>query len=175
LRGDALGHMYARHQISEPQFQAGRRYQEHHDNAELGSIRSINLEKTRVSGGQFPEPVTERQRRAADKLRKIEGELRHHEGITGVWLARVILAERHSPEAAARMAGAAGQREVRSWCWLFRRCLNTIAVATGLMSSTRKPYRPIYVDGQDPALDADRQARDAELVDPALRSGRPGS
>jgi hypothetical protein len=92
------------------------------------------------------DPITEKQRRSAAKLRKIEAALRQRNGDTGVWLARAVLGERHSPEAAARMLGATAAAEIRSWCWLFRQCLNTIAVATGFLSSTRRPYRPQFVD-----------------------------
>jgi hypothetical protein len=69
LRGDVLGRMFARHQISEPQFLGGRASQTHHDASQVGSIRSVDLEKTRVSGGLLADPLTDRQKKAAARLR----------------------------------------------------------------------------------------------------------
>ena len=59
MRDDALGRMYARRQIDKPQYLAGRAYQETADRATLGSVKSIDLAKTRVSGGAVPETLTE--------------------------------------------------------------------------------------------------------------------
>jgi hypothetical protein len=172
LRGDVLGRLWARHQISEPQFLAGRAYQECHDAAAFNRLRSVDLSKTKVSGGQLLDPITERQKRAVAKLRKIEAALKSHNGDVAAWFVRMILGERHSIEAVARLAGAATRDAVRGQVWLFKQYLNTIAVAVGLASSTRRPYRPKFIDGEDPGLDPGRAAGDAELVDPALRRGR---
>jgi hypothetical protein len=172
LRFDALARMWVRRQISEPQFLAGRAYQAHHDAAQIGNIRTIDFGHPYVSGGQLPELLTDKQRVAAARLRAIETAVRKRNGNTGVWLVRATLGERHSPEAAARTAGATTAREVRTCCQLLYRCLSTIAVAVGLMTSTRRPYQPEFVDGRNPSEDRARHADAGELMDPRWRRGR---
>ena len=51
--------------------------------------------------------------------------------------------------------------------------LGLTAAAFGFANSTRRPYRPKWVDGENPAEDPERHAVDGELMDPALRRGRP--
>jgi hypothetical protein len=48
-----------------------------------------------------------------------------------------VLAERRPLEATARPA-----REVHSWCGLFRKCLDAVALATGFISSMRRSPPP---------------------------------
>lgn len=115
---------------------AGREYQQAHDASVIGSMRSVDLSKTRVSGALLAEPLTERQRKAADKLRSIEAQVQRRSGDVGVGLIRSVLAQRRPLEATARPAGAASSHEVRSWGWLFRRCLDAIAGANMMRAST---------------------------------------
>jgi hypothetical protein len=168
LHGDVLARLRVRRQISEPQFLAGRRYQAYHDDAAIGSVHSVRLDQSYVSGSLLPDPMTDRQRVAAARLRAIEAAVRKRNGAGGIWMTRMVLAEHHSPEAVARTAGAG----VRMCCRLLYQCLTTIAVATGFMTSTRQPYRPEFVDGRDPAEDPGRHAAAGELMDPRLRRGR---
>ena len=72
LRDDALGRMFARRQIGQPQYLAGRAYQECADRATLGSVRSIDLSKTKVSGGALPDMLTEAKQKAMARLRMVE-------------------------------------------------------------------------------------------------------
>jgi hypothetical protein len=80
-----------------------------------------------------------------------------------------VLAERRPLEATARPA-----REVHSWCGLFRKCLDAVALATGFISSMRRspPLCPVH-DLDDPADDPGRHADAGDLADPRLRRGRP--
>jgi hypothetical protein len=172
LKDDPLRRLFARRQIGQPQFLAGRMYQEHHDAAIITSVRSVDLSKTKVSGGLPAEPLTERQRRAAARLRSIEGSVQRRYGDVGLWLVRLVLAERRPLEATARQAGATSARETSSVCWLFRKCLDTIAVATGFMSGVRRPYRSNGHAELDPADDPARMADADEIMDPRLRSAR---
>lgn len=173
LKEDPLGRLFARKQIGQPQFLAGRAYQENHDAAQIGSVHSLDLAKTPVSGGLPPEPLTDRQRQATTKLRAIEAQVQRRYGNAGLWLVRLVLAERRPLEATARLAGATSARDMRSWCWLFRKCLDTIALATGFISGLRPPYRPNGHGEQDPECDPDRHASEAEVMDLELRRGRP--
>jgi hypothetical protein len=169
LREDPLGRLYARRQIGQPQFLAGREYQECHDAAVITAVRSVDLSKTKVSGGLPAEPLTERQRRAAAKVRSIEASVLRRYGDVGLWLVRLVLAERRPLEATARQAGATSARETSSVCWLFRKCLDTIAVATGFMSAVRRPYRSNGHAETNPADDPGRHATEDEIFDLKLR------
>jgi hypothetical protein len=171
LKEDPLGRMYARRQIDQPRFLAGRSYQECHDAAVIGAIRSVDLSRTKVSGGLPAEPLTDRQRKAAAKLRAIEARVEQRHGDVGIGLVRAVLAERR-PLETARLAGASSASDIRSWCWLFRKCLDTIAVVTGFLSGFGRPYRSNGHAELDPGQDLERRAVDGELVDPALRRGR---
>jgi hypothetical protein len=77
LRDDALGRMYARRQIDQPQYLAGRAYQETADQATVGSIRSIDFSKTLVSGGALPDILTDSRKRAMKRLRQVEERVAH--------------------------------------------------------------------------------------------------
>jgi hypothetical protein len=174
LKEDPLGRMYVRRQIDQAQFLGGRAYQEHHDAAVIGSIHSVDLEKTKVSGGQLRDPLTDRQRRAAAKLRSIESEVQRRHGGVGIALARAVLADHRPVEQAARNAGAVSDRELRSWCWLFRKILDVIALVTGFGSGLRRQSRSRNGhDDLEPADDPARHASRVELSDPELRRGRP--
>jgi hypothetical protein len=132
------------------QYLGGRSYQELVEVAQIGAMRSVDLGKTKVSGGRFSEALTDGQQRAARRLRGVEGEVVHRHGVEGLALAREVLADRRSVEATARQYGAASDREVRSIAWLFRKILNVIAMAFGFATTTRrlppavstKPVRP---------------------------------
>ena len=75
LREDPVGRMFARHQIDTAQYQAARAFQQAADQSTIGSIKSVDLEKTKVSGGLSPEPLTDGRRRAMARLRVAEERL----------------------------------------------------------------------------------------------------
>jgi hypothetical protein len=137
LRDDPLGRMHSRRQIDRPQFMGGRAYQETADRATLGAVRSIDLTKTRVSGGRGPDMLTEEHQKAMQRLRHVEQRVAHRYGLEGLSLCRAVLSERQSVEASARLRGAASDREVWFWARLFRKCLDVLAVASDLMTLFR--------------------------------------
>jgi hypothetical protein len=55
LKDDPVGRMHSRHQIDEARYQAARAYQLAADQATLGSVHSVDLGKTKVSGGLAPD------------------------------------------------------------------------------------------------------------------------
>jgi hypothetical protein len=172
LREDPIGRMHARHQISEPQFLAGRGFQECYDTAQIGEIRSVDLQKTKIDGGRFVDPLTDRRLRDAAKLRSVEAAVQRRYGDVGIALARSVLGDRRPVELTARSAGAVSPAEVRSWCWLFRKILDVLAVVLGCATAARSP-RPVPITEDDPAADPARHADAAELGNPDLRRGRP--
>jgi hypothetical protein len=66
------------------QFLAGREYQQAHDASVIGSMRSVDLSKTKVIGGPMAEALTDRQRLAAARLRSIEAKALTRYGNVGV-------------------------------------------------------------------------------------------
>jgi hypothetical protein len=165
--------MHSSHQIDQAQYKAARAFQQAADEATIESVRSVDLSKTKVSGGLGPEPLTDGRRRAMALLRYAEQRVANRFGLEGLGLTRAVLCDRQSVEQTARLRGADSDREVWFWSRLFRKCLDVLATAFGFSTSTYRPRRPNGHDGQgDPADDPARHAADLELTDPALRSGR---
>jgi hypothetical protein len=91
-------------------------------------------------------------------LRRADEQLISRHGAAGLAIVRAVLVER--------------QRRIGSWTPLFRCCLDVLATVFGFANSTRRGYRPKFIDGEDPGLDPGRHAVDGELVDLRLRRGR---
>ena len=172
LKDDPLGRLFARRQIGQPQFLAGRMYQEHHDAAMITSVRSVDLSKTKVSGGLPAEPLTERQRRAAAKCGRSKGvcsgaTATSVSGLFGLcWQSVGRLKPRHGrpvQRRRGRRAACVGY-SVSAWTqsrWRPASC----PVCAGLIGRTG-------MREADPADDLARMADEDELADPTLRSGR---
>ena len=172
FRDDPIGRMHSRHQIDELQYKAARAYQQTADQSTLGTVRSVDLSRTRVSGGLPPDPLPDSRRRAMERLRAVEERVARRYGTEGLGLTRAVLCDRQSIERTARLRGAESAREVWFWARLFRWCLDVLAAAFGFASSTRRPPRPNGHAELDPAEDPGRAAREDELTDSRLRSGR---
>jgi hypothetical protein len=168
LKDDPVGRMHSRHQIDQAQYRAARAFQEAADRSTLGSVKSIDLSKTKVSGGMPPDPLTPGQQKAMKWLRHAEQQVMHRHGAEGLGLTRAVLIERQSVEHTARLRGAETVREVAFWTRLFQKCLNVLALAFGFASSTRRPSRQDQYAERDPA----RHANIDDLTDPQLRQGR---
>ena len=72
LKDDPVGRMYARHQIDQPQYLGAREYQKTADAAMLSAVRSVDLTRTKVSGGAPPDMLTPGRQRAMARLRIAE-------------------------------------------------------------------------------------------------------
>ena len=106
LKDDPLGRMFARHQVDAAQFQGARLYQQLADQAMLGAVRSVDLGKTRVSGGIASDMLTPGKQRAMARLRKAEQRVADRYGAEGLGLCRAVLVERQTVEQTARLRGA---------------------------------------------------------------------
>ena len=125
--------------------------------------------------GSFGDPLSDRQRRAAKRLRHVDLKIVSRTGLDGLAIVRAVLSDWKSVEAAARERGAGNEREVRSWGWLFRRALDVAAITLGFANvSYREHQRRMAAPPSppDPAADPARKASAAELSNPALREGR---
>jgi hypothetical protein len=173
LKDDPVGRMHSRHQIDQAQYSAARAYQELVDTATIGTVRSLDLSKTRVSGVTASDPLTPGRQRAMQALRVAEQRVANRFGLEGLSVTRAVLSDRQSVEQTARSRGASSPREMSFWTGLFRRCLDVLAAAFGFATST---YRPPRLNGHgepdDPAEDPARQADATELADPMLRWGK---
>lgn len=119
-RDDPLAGMFSRGSIDLAQMSAGRKWQQHWEDAEIGAVRAIDPTKEPVDGkGPPPAPFTERKRLAMLELRQVsivlgwEGNRIVNE-ILGDRLGLFIVAERHN-----KPKKYMGQR--------FRECLETMA------------------------------------------------
>src|SRR6516165_8993220 len=105
-----------------------------------GAVRSIDLTKTRVSGGLTPDLVTDGRKRAMEQPRTAEERVARRYGTEGLGLTRAVLVKRQSVEQTARLRGAESDREVWFWTKLFRRCLDVLAAAFGFSTSAYRPW-----------------------------------
>ena len=157
-------------QIDTAQYSAARAYQELVDTATIGSIRSVDLSKTKVSGVMASDPLTPGRQRAMARLRVAEQRVANRFGLEGLSVTRAVLSDRLSVEQTARARGASSTREVSFWTGLFRRCLDVLAAAFGFSTSAYRPRRPNGHAELDPADDPARAASEVDLMDPRLRS-----
>jgi hypothetical protein len=166
----------ARRQIDRPQYLGGREYQALFDATQIGLVRSVDLSKTKVSGIQRVDPLTDQRRRAGRKLHHADDAVMTRHGTEGLTLVRDVLCERRSVELAGRLRGAQSERDARWFGVLFRKCLTVLAVQFGFANTTRPVSRPPALNGGDGIPDINDPAMRAgagELADPQLRRGRP--
>jgi hypothetical protein len=175
LRDDAIGRMHARRQVDGAQYNAARAYQRLYDTATIGNLSPADPSRIRVDGGKAPDPISAARMAAATRLRSVEATLSDWHGYAGLSLTRSVLTGGKSVEKTARDLGANSDRELRSWAWLFRKCLDVLARALGFANSAERPHRARRVqndsapDVSEPSLHADA----GDLADARLRSGRP--
>ena len=144
LKDDPVGRMFARKQIDVSQYNAARAFQQAADRSTLGAVRSVDLTKTKVSGGIPADPLTDSRKRAMSLLRYAEQRVANRFGLEGLSVTRAVLSDRLSVEQTARARGASTTREISFWTGLFQRCLNTLAMAFGFATAA---YRPRPANG----------------------------
>jgi hypothetical protein len=125
--------MLARNQIDRAQYAAGRKWQQYHERAAVGTVKAVDPSKTPVDGGKIPEPLNDRQVEAVRKLNEARKEL----GAADTELIYLILGERWQIRQVAAHRGKdhnyIGKR--------FRDALETLATLWGLASrsNNRRP------------------------------------
>lgn len=130
-RDDPLAGMRARGQIDEAQLAAGRLWQRHYEDSEIGSIRAIDPSREAVDGGRVREIINERHSKALKLLREADVEL-------GQWrsnLVRDVLGQRVMLKDAAFRRGAVTEREVLKVGREFRASLDILAYLWGFAST----------------------------------------
>lgn len=127
VRDDPLAAMHSRRQIDDAMLAAGREWQRHHENSEIGSVGAIDPTKEAVDGGRFPEPLSERYGKAFAKLGEADREL----GPFGSAMVRRVLGSRESLGTVAIALGYTSDREHNYLSHRFRECLETLAKLWG--------------------------------------------
>lgn len=131
-RDDPLGDLHVRKMIDEAQCKAGRMFQQDFEAAERGP-RAIDPGKEAVDGGMMPEPITERQRRAARRLGIIYKAL----GQDGSAIVHDVLIYNKTRAKVAESRGLAGKRWEEYFGMRFRECLDCMAIQYGLAMQKR--------------------------------------
>lgn len=91
LRDDVLGHLLARSEIDQAQFEAGRCYERYAEQSQIGSVKAMDPTKEPVDGGGgIVEPISDRQIAAVRELAEAARVL----GRRGEIIVRAILVDR---------------------------------------------------------------------------------
>jgi hypothetical protein len=130
IRNDPLARLHSHRQIDDAQFYAGRAYQRDWENAERGA-RAIDPTKEAVDGGRFPEPLSDSQAKAIDRVASVEVAL----GRTMTRVIQAVLIHGMSMEVMAlKMFGRHGEVASKYYGRLFRDALDDLAVEYNLAS-----------------------------------------
>jgi len=130
LRDDPLARLHAGSKIDNAQYQAGRAFQADFETAERGP-RAIDPSKEAVDGGRPPEPITERQRKAAYSLSRVHRNL----GQDGSAIVHDVLVHGRSIAQVVERRGVHGDQWEKHFGTRFRECLDKLAVFYGLATA----------------------------------------
>lgn len=134
LRDDPLAGMFARRQIDQAQYDAGRKWQAYMEDTEVGNIRAIDPTKEAVDGGRMPEPLSDRAAFAFRELSHAHATL----GMIGENIVRDVLGtNRMTIKQAAAKRCCTKTAEVEFWGKRFREALDTLAVVFGCATGGR--------------------------------------
>jgi hypothetical protein len=131
IRNDPLARLHSHHQIDEAQFRGGRAFQDDWEKAERGP-RALDPSREYVDGGQFREPITERQRQAVLRLNRAEREL----GADGSALVHDILIQGMTMEQVGLRRGLRSQRWNDYFSRRLRECLDRLALLYGFATES---------------------------------------
>lgn len=133
IRDDPLAGMHSRQQIDDAQLVAGRKWQAHHEGAEVGLLRAIDPAKEFVDGGQFQDPLPDSKIKALEALREADDAL----GWEGKTIIRAILGDRLTIVEATMARGGRSEVDIKYVGRRFRECLETLAVLWGFAGKAR--------------------------------------
>ena len=134
IRDDPLGRLFARNQISEPLFEAGRYWQAMYEASMIGRVRGMDPTKEPVDGTPvYPEPITDRHKKAVKWLEAIARELGSagDEVIFMVLGNRIFINDMVVSLGYVDIYGKPQQRAVDYYSRRLRECLETIAKFCG--------------------------------------------
>lgn len=129
IRDDPLIWMLHNKHINPAQFEAGRVWQDHHENSEIGPIQAIDPAKTKVDGGRMADPLPVRTLKAFNALAEADKVL----GPLSAGLMRDILGRRLTISEAASGRGFYSRRAVQVISDHFKGGLEQLAIHWGLV------------------------------------------
>jgi hypothetical protein len=138
-RGDIIGEMYARGFLKHAQFETAREMEGAFERSEVTKMRSVDVERTPVSGGgSGGDRYHDGHRRAFDTLKEARDAL----GADSYRLIECVLRDRNDVPTVAEMVGY----ELRIVAARFRAALDKLAVVFGHASEgeRRKPVKDKY-------------------------------
>ena len=143
IRNDPLARLHSHRQIDEAQYRGGRAFQDDWEKAERGP-RAVDPSREYVDGGQFREPITERQRKAVLRLNRAEREL----GADGSALVHDVLVLGMTMEQVGLRRGLRSQRWIDYFARRFRECLDRLALMYGFATEagTATRQRPAAIE-----------------------------
>lgn len=122
LRDDVLAHLYARKDIDDAKFEAGRMYEKFVEQSQIGTVKAADPTKEPVDGGGvIIEPISDRQAIAVSQLTKAAVVLGHK----GNALVRQILIDRRKFK---EIAPSLSERDVLYVRRRFFDCLEELAI-----------------------------------------------
>jgi hypothetical protein len=133
VRNDPLAGLHARQFIDDAQYHGGRKFQADFEAAERGP-RAIDPAKEYVDGGLTPEPITESQQKAAQKL----GEIYRALGLNGSTLVHNVLIHGMTMEQISIARGADTELERKYLGRRFRECLDCLALVYGFAMASKE-------------------------------------
>lgn len=133
LRDDPLAGMFARRQIDQAQYDAGREWQRLTEKTEIGNVKAIDPTKEAVDGGRFPELYREGAARAARDLAHAHATL----GMIGESIVKDILGSRLTIKQSGARRGYTSKAEIEFMGQRFREALNTLAEVFGCATGGR--------------------------------------
>jgi hypothetical protein len=124
LRDDPLGALWARHQIDDAKYMAGRHWQKLYEAVEIG-VRGVDFTRERVDGGSGNgiEIMTNHRRKALEKLTRCSAAL----GRQGDSLIRDVLGRGLCLVEVAASRGYGTRRGIEYLGQRLRECLETLA------------------------------------------------
>jgi hypothetical protein len=132
IRNDPLARLHTHRQIDEAQYQGGRAFQDDWEKAERGP-QAVDHTREYVDGGQWREPITERQRKAVLRLNRAQHEL----GADGSALVHEVLVLGMTMEQIGERRGVRGQRWIDYFARRFKECLDRLALMYGFAAERR--------------------------------------
>jgi len=132
IRNDPLGRLHSHHQIDEPQYRAGRAFQNDWEKAERGP-QAVDPGREYVDGVQRREPITEGQRKAVLRLNWAEREL----GADGAALVHDVLVRGLTIEQVRQRRDLHSQRWKDYFARRFVECLDRLALIYGFATEKR--------------------------------------
>jgi hypothetical protein len=143
IRDDHLARLWARNQITEVSFRAGRLFQALLEAAEIVGARSVDTTQTPVDcGGGVPEMISDRNLRAVKQLAEIRTKL----GTEGYRICTDVLGRRMRMDAVAAARGDGSRGAVEYYGRRLRECLQTLSFHFQLAGKSAGGSRPVRAE-----------------------------